>query len=106
MGERTSRLVANATICARYQRGASMQILAVQHLQCRRTGVKSLAHLGHILCGLLHGEGQTRIHIRSLLRLLVEEHETLSLLIVVLLPAQGQFAGDPFGATRTWMCPL
>jgi len=106
LSQRTGSFEANAAIGTRNQGRASVQIFAMQDLQGGGAGVKSLADLGHILRGLLHGEGQARIHIRSLLRLLVQEHEPLSLLIVVLLPAQGQLPRNPLGATCPRVCPL
>lgn len=106
LGQRASRFEANATVGTRNESRTAVQILAVKHLQGGGARIEALPHLGHILRRLLDGKGQAGIHIRPLLRLLVEEHEPLALLIVVLFPAQGQLAGDALGATCARVRPL
>lgn len=90
VGQRPSRLEADARISARHNRNLAAQVPAVQHLECRRARIEPLANVAQAARRIFASERQPWIDVGLSLSFAVDE-DGLASSFFGLMPLKGDF---------------
>lgn len=90
VGQRPSRLEADARISTRHNRNLAAQVAAVQHLECRRTRIEALANVAQAARGVFASERQPWIDVGLSLSFAIDE-DGLASSFFDLVPLKGDF---------------